>query len=146
MSKHGNSVFDNEARALEREARAAKADMERLVAQLAAQPADARAAIRERLDSERSRLEAIAARAERALEVQHADSAANRAKLERELKAQVDELKLKRKRIEASTAEAEAAYDDTHYTLESARVQAMDGIELAWASIHVSESSLSRGY
>jgi hypothetical protein len=64
--------------------------------------------------------------------------------LELELEGQVDELK--RKRIEASKAEAEEDYENNRYTLESARVHATDGIELGMKSVRVSESSLSRGY
>jgi len=144
VSKDVKSLFDTEARTLDREAMAAKADMQQLVGQLAALPPDAQASIRERIDSDRRRLEAIVAQAERVLQKQHVDRAAELASLELELEGQVDELK--RKRIEASKAEAEADYENNRYTLESARVHATDGIELGMKSVRVSESSLSRGY
>lgn len=129
MSKDVNSKFDNEARALEHEAKAAKAEIEQLVQALAALPADVRATVRDRIDSERSRLEAIAAQAERALDVQRVDLAAKLARLEGQLEEQVDEVQ--RRRIEASKAQAEAAYETSRHALENARSCAKDGAEFS---------------
>lgn len=128
MAKDSNSLSDEQARALEHEARVAKEEMEQLVQALAALPVDVRATIGARIDSERSRLEAIAARADRALDDRRVEFEAHLALLERRLEQQVDELE--RRRIEASKAEAEAVYEASRYQLENARNYAMDGVEL----------------
>ena len=128
MSKVDLSFSNNEARALEREAKAAKANMEQLVHELASVPADALSTVLARIDSDRKRLEVIAARAEQALEGQRVELAAKLARLDRRLEGQVAELE--RRRIEASKAEAEAAHQADRYALERARDDAREGLDL----------------
>ncbi len=136
-----NSTLEMEARSMEREAMAAAADIERLVADLTAAPEQARAAILAQLDADRKQLEAIASRAHQAIEVRRTAHEAHMARLEQDVSAHVDELK--RKQAAADKAEAEATYANTAYTLESARVYAKNGIHLALENVQVNESSLA---
>jgi len=141
VSRHWDPFVETDARALEREARAARVEMEQLVAGLSVAPANVAVAIRADMDEQRMRLEAIAARALDELEARRTEHEAKLAELDSDIEAQIDELK--RRRVQADKAEAEKTYEDTRYTLESARIYAKSGIQLGLESIRVSESSLS---
>lgn len=143
MGKDVNSSSNEEAGALEREAKAAKEEMERLVQAFAALPADVRATIGARIGSERSRLEAISAQADRALDDQRVELAAQLALLERQLQEQVDQLEPTR--IEASRAQAEAAYEARRFQLENARSYATDGIDLSVETLGRHSRALDAG-
>ena len=135
MSKDVKSPHHSAARALERDAKAAKAEVEELVQALAALPADMRATVRDKIDSARSRLEAIDAQAERALDEQRIDFATRLARLEEQLEQQADDEQ--RRRIEASKAQAQTAYQISRHALENARSTAKDGAEFSAEALGV---------
>ena len=122
-------------KALALEARSLKEELEQLAGELAAVPGEARDTLHARIVADRDRLEAIARAAEKALEDQREKHARRREALQSKLEGLGDELS--RAEIEASKAEAEAAYEADRYELENARTVAKDGIELSFESMRV---------